>query len=197
MIFEYRGIKPVIHKSAFIHPQATVIGNVVIGESVYIGPHATLRGDFGEIIIEAGCNVQESCTLHMFPGLKVVLLEGAHIGHGAIIHGAVIGRNALIGMNAVVMDNVIVGADSIVGALSFVPEGMEIPDRKVFAGNPGKIVKDVSDEMLAWKTKGTEIYQSLPEILSATLMECEPLREMPPDRKPLPGDYQPWKKTKK
>ena len=197
MIFEYRGIKPVIHKSAFIHPQATVIGNVVIGESVYIGPHATLRGDFGEIIIEAGCNVQESCTLHMFPGLKVVLLEGAHIGHGAIIHGAVIGRNALIGMNAVVMDNVIVGADSIVGALSFVPEGMEIPDRKVFAGNPGKIVKDVSDEMLAWKTKGTEIYQSLPEILSATLMECEPLRESAQGVNLLPGDSQPRAQPKK
>src|SRR4051812_27065441 len=122
-IFEFNGYKPVIHESAFIHPNATVTGNVIIGKDVYIGPGAALRGDWGEIIIADGCNVQENCTLHMFPGQSVILEQSAHIGHGAVIHGAHIGANVLVGMNAVVMDRVVIGANSIIGALSFVPEG--------------------------------------------------------------------------
>ncbi|MCL4864972.1 MAG: gamma carbonic anhydrase family protein, partial [Gemmatimonadales bacterium] len=143
---------PVIHESAFVHPNATVTGNVVIGRDVYIGPGAAIRGDWGGIVIEDGCNVQENCTIHMFPGVTVTLEPGAHIGHGAVIHGARIGRNSLVGMNAVVMDNVVLGAECIVGALCFVPAGMQGPDRKVVVGNPARIVKDVSDAMLAWKT---------------------------------------------
>ena len=135
-IFEFNGFKPVVHESSFVHPNATVTGNVVIGKNVYIGPGATIRGDWGEIIISDGCNVQENCTIHMFPGITVLLMEDAHIGHGAIIHGSTIGRNVLIGMNAVIMDNVVIGDNCIVGALSFVPDGMQIPDRKIAAGNP-------------------------------------------------------------
>jgi phenylacetic acid degradation protein len=182
MIYEFDGFRPVVHESAFVHPQAAVTGNVVIGRDVYVGPGAAIRGDWGGVVIEDGCNVQEGCTVHMFPGIAVLLEESAHVGHGAIVHGARIGRNALIGMNAVVMDNAVVGAGCIVGALCFVPADMRIPERKVVVGNPARIVKDVSDEMLAWKTDGTRLYQRLPAQLWASLRECEPLREMPQDR---------------
>src|ERR1041385_3535299 len=196
MIYEFKGYKPVIHPTAFIHPQAAVTGNVIIGRDVYIGPGAALRGDWGEIIIEDGCNVQENCTIHMFPGVTVRLMEGAHIGHGAVIHGSTIGKNVLVGINAVVMDNVVIGDHCIIGALCFVPEGMQIPERKVVVGNPAKIVKDVSDEMLEWKSQGTELYQRLPEEMKKLWRECEPLREIPSDRKKQEQDYKPWKKSK-
>src|SRR3569623_771152 len=147
MIYAFEDFIPVVHQSAFVHPQAAVTGNVVIGRDVYVGPGAASRGDWGGIVVEDGCNVQENCTVHMFPGVTVVLEQRAHVGHGAIVHGARIGRNALIGMNAVVMDNATVGAECIVGALTFVPADMQIPDRMVVVGNPAKIVKDVSDQM--------------------------------------------------
>ena len=197
MIYEFNGYKPVIHESAFVHPNAVVTGNVIIGKDVYIGPGAAIRGDWGEIIIEDGCNVQENCTIHMFPGVTVRLKEAAHIGHGAIIHGAIIGKNVLIGMNAVVMDNVVVGDNSIVGALCFVPADMQIPERKVVVGNPAKIVKDVSDDMIEWKTEGTKLYQQLPSELYATLKPCEPLREIPEGRSKQQDIYKTWKETKK
>lgn len=181
-IFEFNGFKPVINESAFIHPNATVIGNVIIGKNVYVGPGAVLRGDWGEIVIENGCNVQENCTIHMFPGVTVRLMESAHIGHGAIVHGATVGKNSLIGMNAVLMDNVIIGDECIIGALCFVPADTIIPNRKVVVGNPAKIIKDVSDEMINWKTEGTKLYQTLPNELHSTLIACEPLREIEPNR---------------
>ena len=196
-IFEFDGFRPVVHESAFVHPNASVTGNVVIGRDVYIGPGAAIRGDWGGIVIEDGCNVQENCTIHMFPGVTVVLEASAHIGHGAIVHGARIGRNSLVGMNAVIMDNVIVGAECIVGALTFVPAEMQIPARKVVVGNPGRIVKDVSDEMIAWKTQGTGLYQALPAQLYASLKECEPLREVPADRARQQMSYQTWNQTKR
>jgi carbonic anhydrase/acetyltransferase-like protein (isoleucine patch superfamily) len=196
MVYEFDGFIPVIHESAFIHPNATVTGNVVIGRDVYVGPGAAIRGDWGGIEIGDGCNVQESCTIHMFPGVTVVLEPNAHIGHGAIVHGARIGRNSLIGMNAVIMDNATVGAECIVGALTFVPADMQIPDRKVVVGNPAKIVKDVSDEMIAWKTEGTALYQALPNQLYATLKAVEPLREMPADRKQQQLSYRTWNQTR-
>src|SRR5829696_7599777 len=194
-VFAFDGFVPVIHESAFIHSNATVTGNVVIGRDVYVGPGAAIRGDWGGIVIEDGCNVQESCTVHMFPGVTVVLEAGAHIGHGAVIHGARIGRNALVGMNAVVMDSAVVGAGCIVGALCFVPAEMVIPDRKVVVGNPAKVVKDVSDEMLAWKTEGTRLYQALPAELHRSLRAVAPLREVPPDRPRQMTGYRTWKQT--
>ncbi len=192
MIYEFNNYKPVIHPSAFIHPQASVTGNVIIGKDVYVGPGAAIRGDWGEIIIEDGCNVQENCTIHMFPGTTVLLKEGAHIGHGAIIHGATIGKNALVGMNAVVMDNVVIGDNSIIGSLAFVPTDTQIPNRKVVVGNPAKIIKDVSDEMIKWKTEGTKLYQQLPAACYATLKPCEPLREIPSDRIKQKDVYKTW-----
>jgi len=195
MIYRFEDFIPVVHPTAFVHPQAAVTGNVIIGRDVYIGPGAAIRGDWGGIVIEDGCNVQENCTVHMFPGVTVVLEEGAHIGHGAIVHGARIGRNALVGMNAVVMDNAVVGAGSIVGALCFVPAEMQIPERKVVVGNPAKVVKDVTDEMLAWKTEGTRLYQGLPARLHANWEAVEPRRDIPVDRQAQSASYRTWKST--
>jgi phenylacetic acid degradation protein len=195
-VFAFDGFRPVIHESAFIHPNATVTGNVIIGRDVYVGPGAAIRGDWGGVVIEDGCNVQENCVVHMFPGVTVVLEASAHIGHGAIVHGARIGRNALIGMNAVIMDHATVGAESIVGALTLVPSEMDIPPRSVVVGNPAKIVKRASDEMIAWKSEGTRLYQALPTQLHATLTPCEPLRTVPPDRQEQHMTYRTWHETK-
>ncbi len=195
-IFEFNGYKPVIDKRAFIHPNATVTGNVVVGKDVYIGPGAAIRGDWGQIIIEDGCNVQENCTIHMFPGTTVLLKKGAHVGHGAIIHGATLGENCLIGMNSVIMDDVVIGDECIVGALSFVPAGMVIEKRKVVVGNPAKVIKEVSDDMIAWKTKGTKLYQQLPVDCHATLKACEPLSRMPAFRPVQQDEYKAWQKEK-
>jgi carbonic anhydrase/acetyltransferase-like protein (isoleucine patch superfamily) len=196
MIYEFNGYKPVVHPSAFVHPQAAVTGNVIIGKDVYIGPGAAIRGDWGQIIIHDGCNVQENCTIHMFPGVTVTLMEAAHIGHGAIIHGGTIGKNVLVGMNAVVMDNVVIGDNCIVGALCFVPADMVIPERKVVVGNPAKIVKDVSDDMIAWKSKGTALYQQLPADCYASLKVCEPLREIETNRPQQQSIYKTWNQSK-
>jgi phenylacetic acid degradation protein len=196
-IYAFEDFVPVVHETAFVHPLAAVTGNVVIGRDVYVGPGAAIRGDWGGIVIEDGCNVQENCVVHMFPGVTVVLEESAHIGHGAIVHGARIGRNALIGMNATIMDNASVGAECIVGALTFVPSEMQIPARKLVVGNPARVVKDVTDEMIAWKTEGTKLYQSLPARLHKTLRECEPLREIPDDRKAQQTTYRTWQETRR
>ena len=192
-IFSFKGFIPVIHKSAFIHPQATIIGNVIIGKGVYVGPSAVIRGDWGGIIIEDGCNIQETCVIHVFPGKTITLKKNAHIGHGAVIHGANIGENVLVGMNAVVMDKAEVGDQSIIGALTFIPSEMLIPARSVVVGNPAKIVKQVSDEMLAWKTKGTALYQTLPDDLRKTMKPVKPLREVPKRRAMQESLYATWK----
>lgn len=195
-IYEFNGFKPVIDASAFIHPQAVVTGNVIIGKDVYIGPGAALRGDWGEIIIEDGCNVQENCTLHMFPGKPVILKKAAHIGHGAIIHGGIIGENSLIGMNSVVMDDVEIGKECIVGALSFIPANTKVESRSLLVGNPARVVKKVSDEMIQWKTKGTRLYQSLPKECYESLKICDPLRKKEPNRPQQEQLYQTWNKIK-
>lgn len=196
MVYEFNGYRPVVHPTAFVHPQAAVTGNVIIGKDVYIGPGAALRGDWGEIIVADGCNVQENCTIHMFPGTTVRLDEGAHIGHGAIIHGAHVGRNCLVGMNAVLMDNVVLGAECIVGALAFLPAESVWEPRKVIVGNPARAVKEVSDEMILWKTEGTRLYQQLPAQLHASLEACEPLSEVPANRPPITVNYKTWGEKK-
>ena len=196
MIYRYQEYIPVIHSSSFIHPQAAVTGNVIIGRNCYIGPGAALRGDWGQIILEDGCNVQENCTVHMFPGVTVLLKEGSHIGHGAIIHGATIGKNCLVGMNSVVMDDVELGNECIIGALTLVREGEKIPGRSLVVGNPGKIIKQVTDDMMAWKTEGTEIYQSLPKIMLEESGLTEPLREIPSNLQQQQKNYLPLKQRK-
>lgn len=195
MIYRFGEHIPVVDPSSFIHPLAAVTGNVVIGKNVYIGPGAAVRGDWGGIIIKDGCNVQENCTIHMFPGITVILEEGAHIGHGAIIHGAFIGRNCLVGMNAVIMDEVELGEECIIGALTFIKAGEKIPRRSLVAGNPGKIIKEVSDEMIKWKTEGTALYQKLPAQCFETLRPTISLSEKTEGRANFDNDllYKPWK----
>ena len=183
MIYEFKGFIPVVHESSFVHPLAAVTGNVIIGKNCYIGPGAAIRGDWGQIILEDGVNVQESCTVHMFPGKSIVLKESAHVGHGAIIHGANLGRNCLIGMNSVIMDDADIGDESIVGAMAFVKAETKIPKRSLVVGNPAKVIKQLSDEMIAWKTKGTQLYQKLPTDCHESLKEVEPLREVPENMK--------------
>lgn len=197
MIYAFKGFVPVVHETSYVHPQATVTGNVIIGRDVYIGPGAAIRGDWGGIDIADGCNVQENCTIHMFPGVTVRLEESAHIGHGAIIHGAHIGAHVMVGMNAVVMDDATIGEGSIIGALAFIKAKSNIPPRSLVVGNPGRIIKEVTDEMLAWKTKGTKLYQSLPAELYESLVPCEPLREIPPDRPDQARLYDTWEDIKR
>jgi phenylacetic acid degradation protein len=195
MIYSFNNIIPVVHPSSFVHPQAAVTGNVIIGKDCYIGPCAALRGDWGQIIIEDGCNIQENCTIHMFPGVTVLLKAGAHIGHGAVIHGATIGNNCLVGMNAVIMDNVVLGDECIVGALSFIKADEVFESRSLIVGNPAKKIKEVSDEMMAWKTEGTKLYQQLPEQLHKTLQACTPLHTPPTHTQQQQEVYKPWKEN--
>ena len=195
MIYEFKGFIPVVHESSFVHPLAAVTGNVIIGKNCYIGPGAAIRGDWGQIILEDGVNVQESCTVHMFPGKSIVLKESAHVGHGAIIHGANLGRNCLIGMNSVIMDDADIGDESIVGAMAFVKAETKIPKRSLVVGNPAKVIKQLSDEMIAWKTKGTQLYQKLPTNCHESLKEVEPLREVPENMKVQDNMYKTLRET--
>jgi len=197
MLYQFKDFQPVVHPSSFVHPQAAVTGNVIIGKDVYIGPGAAIRGDWGGIVIADGCNVQENCTIHMFPGITVQLEAGAHIGHGAIIHGAHIGANVMVGMNSVIMDNVVLGANSIVGALTFIKANSVIPEKSLVVGNPGKVIREVSEEMIAWKTKGTQLYQTLPKDCHDHLRPCEPLQQVPTDRPDQATLYETWDRIKK
>ncbi|MFY7900024.1 MAG: transferase hexapeptide repeat family protein [Chitinophagaceae bacterium] len=196
MIYQFKEYIPIIHPSAFIHPLAAVTGNVMIGQNVYVGPFAAIRGDWGKIIIEDGCNVQESCTIHMFPGTTVLLKENAHIGHGAIIHGATIGCNTLIGMNSVIMDDVIIGNECIVGALSMIKANEHFEDRSLIVGNPAKKIKTVTDEMMNWKTQGTQLYQSLPNTMHQFWKECTPLSQPTSEQLSQEIIYKAWYKNK-
>ncbi len=185
-----------VHPSAFVHPLAAVTGNVIIGRDVYVGPGAAIRGDWGGIVVEDGCNIQENCTVHMFPGVTLTLKEAAHIGHGAIVHGANIGRNVLIGMNSVIMDEAEIGDECIIGAMTFIAPKTIIPARSLVVGSPGKVIKQVSDEMIAWKTKGTRLYQMLPNDCHETLVACQPLTEIPATWPAQESLYDTWEKIK-
>ncbi len=173
---------PVVDPTAYVHPTAVLIGDVIIGPRCYIGPAASLRGDFGRIIVHEGANVQDTCVIHGFPNTDTVIEADGHIGHGAVIHGAHIGKNALVGMNAVVMDRSEIGESSIVGAMSFVREGTIVPPRSVAAGNPARIVRQLTDEEIAWKQKGTQEYQNLAVRSLTSQRPVEPLRAVQPDR---------------
>lgn len=196
MIQSFKGMVPVVHASSYIHPLAVVIGHVTIGPQCYIGPGAVLRGDWGKIILEPGCNVQENAVLHMFPKDEVHLCEGAHIGHGAMIHGATIGRQAMVGMNAVVLDHAKVGAESIVGALAMVKARSEWEPRSLIVGNPAKKIGDVSDEMIAHKIEGTALYQALPADMLEHAEEVPPMREESPGRLADFPDFETWQERR-
>jgi phenylacetic acid degradation protein len=182
-IYAWDDIVPVVDPRAFVHPDAMVIGDVLIGPAYYIGPGAVLRGDFGRIVMETGSNLQETCVVHAFPGRDVVIEEAGHIGHGAVLHGCRIGRNAMVGMNAVVMDEAVVGAHSIIAALAFVKAGAVIPPRSLAVGSPAKVIRDLSDDEIAWKSQGTAIYQSLALEAPAKLRAVAPLTAPEPDRR--------------
>lgn len=192
--YKFKDWTPVAHPSSYVSPEAIVIGNVFIGNDVYIGPGAVLRGDWGKIIIGDGANVQENCVIHMFPGTTVHLHENAHVGHGAIIHGATLKRNCLIGMNAVVMDDAVIGENSIIGALSFVAAQTEIADNSLAVGNPAKVIRSLKSDQIDWKTKGTKYYQKLPKDNAAFLQECMPLSEIEDNRPEQVSDYKTWDK---
>lgn len=195
MIYKFQNYIPVVHPTSFVHPLAAVTGNVIIGKNCYIGPGAAIRGDWGQIILEDGVNVQENCTVHMFPGKSIVLKQSAHVGHGAIIHGANLGKNCLIGMNSVIMDDAQIGDECIIGAMSFVKAETIIPKRSLVVGNPAKIIKSVTDEMIAWKTKGTKLYQQLPQQCHNTLEAVEPLTKVPKGQKLQDAYYKTLRET--
>ncbi len=182
------GVIPVVDPTAYVHPTATLIGDVIVGPRCYVGPGASLRGDFGRIVMEAGSNLQDTCVVHGFPAQVTVIMENGHIGHGAVLHGCVVGRDALVGMNAVVMDEARIGDQSIVAAAAFVPAGMQVPPRSLVAGLPAKVKRELSDTEIAWKLKGTHTYQDLTRRCLESMQEVAPLAAIEPDRPRLPHD---------
>ena len=182
-VYAIDGLTPVVHPSAYVHPSAVLIGDVIVGPRCYVGPLASMRGDFGRLILEDGANLQDSCVMHGFPGEDTVVEVDGHIGHGAVLHGCRVGRNAMVGMNAVVMDRALVGADSIVAAMSFVKAGMQIPPRSMVMGMPARVVRELADHEIAWKSFGTRQYHALTVRSLQTMREVEALTEVEPDRR--------------
>jgi len=182
-VWSINGVTPVVDPTAFVHPSAVLIGDVLVGANCYIGPAASLRGDFGRIVIHTGANVQDVCVLHGFPGTDTVVEEDGHVGHGAVLHGCVVRRNALIGMNAVINDNAVIGESSIVAAMAFIKAGMVVPPRTLVAGVPAKVVRELTDQELDWKIEGTQSYQELTRRSLATMVEADALPASEPDRR--------------
>ena len=181
-VYAIDGIVPVVDPTAFVHPTAVLIGDVIVGPGCYVGPCASLRGDFGRLILERGANLQDTCVMHGFPGTDTIVGEDGHIGHGAVLHGCQIRSNALVGMNAVIMDNAVIGESAVVAACAFVKAGVEIPPRSLAAGMPARIIRPLSDDEIAWKVDGTHTYQDLTRRCLATMVECDPLDAVEPDR---------------
>nr|WP_315398654.1 phenylacetic acid degradation protein PaaY [uncultured Duganella sp.] len=182
-VYEINGVTPVVHPTAYVHPSAVLIGDVIVGARCYVGPLAALRGDFGRLVLEEGANLQDTCVMHGFPGADTVVERDGHIGHGAVLHGCRIGRNALVGMNSVIMDNAVIGADSIVAAMTFVRAGMEVPARSLVVGTPARVVRELRDDEIEWKTNGTGQYQELAVRSMQTMREVDALTEVETDRK--------------
>lgn len=180
--YSIEGVIPVVDPSAYVHPTAVLIGDVIVGPDCYVGPCAVLRGDFGRILLHRGANVQDTCVLHGFPGADTVVEENGHIGHGAVLHGCVVRRDALVGMNVVIMDEAEIGEESIVAASAFVRAGMKVPVRSLVAGVPGKVLRELSEQEIAWKLEGTLTYQTLTRRCLATMTEVTPLTAVEPNR---------------
>jgi len=182
-VYAINGVTPVVDPTAYVHPSAILIGDVIVGAGCYIGPCASLRGDFGRIEVRAGANLQDSCIAHGFPGTDTIVAEEGHVGHGAILHGCVVERNALIGMNAVINDSAVIGESAIVAAMAFVKAKMVVPPRTLVAGTPARIVRALTQTELAWKIEGTRSYQDLTKRSLATMQATQPLAHVEPDRK--------------
>jgi len=181
-VYEIDGVRPVVHPTSYVHPTAVLIGDVIVGPRCYIGPLASLRGDFGRLVLEEGANVQDCCVMHGFEDGETVIEVDGHIGHGAVLHGCRVGRNAMVGMNAVVMDGAVVGEESIVAAMSFVKAGMLIPPRSMVMGTPAKVMRALTDEDIKWKSFGTSQYHQLTERSLKTMREVDAFTEIEPDR---------------
>jgi len=181
-IYSLEGIIPVVHPDAFVHETAVLIGDVIVGPGCYLGPNASLRGDFGRITVEQGANVQDTCVMHTFPGKDCVVERNGHIGHGAVLHGCHIGPNAMVGMNAVIMDDAVIGESSIVGATAFVAANFECPPRSLLVGAPAKIKRELTEKEIEWKSRGTQEYQQLAQRCRASLVRTEALTEVEVDR---------------
>lgn len=185
-VYEIDGVRPVIHPTAYVHPTAVLIGDAVVGENCYVGPGASMRGDFGRVIMRKGANLQDNCIMHAFPGMDCVIEEDGHIGHGAVLHGCTVGRNALVGMNSVVMDGAVLAESSMVAAMAFVKAGFQVPERTLVAGTPAKIIRELTDEEIAWKQDGTADYQALAIRSRETMRLVEPLEEEEANRGRMP-----------
>jgi phenylacetic acid degradation protein len=195
-IYEFEGIRPVVDPTAFVHPTAVLIGDVIIGPGCLVGPCASLRGDIGRLMMKAGANVQDNCTVHCFPGKDVIIEEDGHVGHGSVLHSCTIRRNAIIGMNAVVMDDAVIGENSFVAAMAFVKAGEIVPPQTLVAGVPAKVIRPLTDDEIKWKSEGTAIYQQLARRYLATMKEVQPLRAMEENRQRVPGfGYKPKHQT--
>lgn len=186
-IYAFEGLIPVVHPQAFVHPSAVLIGDVIVGAGVYIGPHASLRGDYGRLILEAGSNLQDGCIMHGYCDTDTIVQENGHIGHGAILHGCVIGRDALVGMNSVIMDGAVIGEESIVAAMSFVKAGFTGMPRQMLVGSPARFLREVTDEEMRWKRLNTKEYQDLAVRCKASLHITEPLAQVEENRPRLKG----------
>ena len=184
-IYAIDGLIPVVHPTAFVHPTAILIGDVIVGPRCYVGPAASLRGDFGRLELREGANLQDTCVMHGFPNTDTIVEEDGHIGHGAVLHGCRVGRNVLVGMNSVIMDGAEIGAESIVAAMTFIKAKMSVPPRSLVAGTPGKVLRQVTDDEIAWKSQGTATYQQLAVRSLRTMRAVEPLAEAEPGRKRL------------
>lgn len=180
--YEIDGVVPVVHPTAYVHPSADLIGDVLVGAECYIGPSASLRGDFGRIVVAEGSNVQDSCVVHAFPGADAVLEAGSHVGHGAILHGCHLEPHVLVGMNAVVMDGARIGARSLIGAAAFVRAGTVVPPASLVLGNPARVVRELDEETMAWKENGAQVYRDLARRSRATMRPVAPLPEADPAR---------------
>ncbi|MBL8486034.1 MAG: phenylacetic acid degradation protein PaaY [Rhodocyclaceae bacterium] len=197
-VYSIDGVTPVVDPTAFVHPTAVLIGDVVVGPGAYIGPCASLRGDFGRLVIGRGANIQDCCVMHSFPGAEAIVEEDGHIGHGAVLHGCIVRRNGMVGMNAVVMDKAVVGESAIVAAQAFVRAGMEIPARHLAAGTPAKVLRELGEEEVAWKSEGTRFYQDLARRSLSTMVETDALTAEEPGRKRLDlGGYRPLGEARK
>lgn len=182
-VYAINDVTPVVDPTAYVHPSAVLIGDVIVGAGCYIGPCASLRGDFGRIEIRAGANLQDSCVAHGFPGSDTVVGEGGHIGHCAVLHGCIVERNALVGMNCVINDDAVIGESAIVAAMAFIKAKMFVPARTLAAGIPARIVRDLTETELLWKIEGTQAYQELARRSIATMHATHPLPAVQPDRK--------------
>lgn len=183
--YQIDGVTPVVHPSAYVHPTAVLIGDVHVGPGCYVGPCASLRGDFGRIVMEPGANLQDTCVVHAFPGRDAIIQRNGHIGHGAVLHGCVIEADAMVGMNAVIMDEAVIAERSIVGAAAFVKSGFVCEPASLVVGSPAKVRRELSDEEISWKQRGTREYQALTQRCQESMQECSPLTEVDENRPAL------------